>query len=43
MELLDLQERQKLFRYCLMVWNDWNTEDMIQQELRSYQRMGDYR
>ena len=26
MELLDLQERQKLFQYCLMVWNDWNND-----------------
>ena len=39
MELLELQEKRKLCQYCWMVWNDWNTEDMIPQELQLYRRM----
>ena len=38
MELLDILEKQKLYRNCLMVWNDWNTEVMILQESQLYQQ-----
>ena len=38
-ELLELQEKRKPYRYCWMVWNDWNTEDMIPQELQLYRWM----